>query len=180
MPAAIGSTSADLGAWALLLLMVVPAAFLALRRRRTGSRMQVHERLAELREQLEARRSLEGLFVQLEELARRVSQRVDEKCSRLQVLLHEADARIARLERIASQPFAAERPAPQPRPAPDPQPDRAASLTVRDDPTGAQGDPRHGEVYALADAGTAPNEIGRRLGLRAAEVELILNLRDMR
>ena len=93
------------------------------------------------------------LLVELQELSRRTSAEIDTRFAKLEAAMHDADRRIAVLNRLARQ------------------------VAESQPSTGAGGDPRHTVIYELADAGFTPVEIARELGKTPGEVELILNLR---
>lgn len=99
------------------------------------------------------RRDLDELLVELQELSRRISAEIDTRFAKLEAAMHDADRRIAVLNRLARQ------------------------IGENQPSNGAVGDPRHTVIYELADAGFTPVEIARDLGKTPGEVELILNLR---
>ena len=104
----------------------------------------------------QTRRDLDRLLVELEELARRISAEIDTRFAKLETAIHDADQRIAVLQKLKAQDG----------------PDRAqASVSV------ARSDDRHAVVYEMADAGASPIEIAKELGRSPGEVELVLNLR---
>jgi hypothetical protein len=116
---------------------------------------------------------------------------------RLQRRLGELIRRLSRLELRASEPPAPPVPAapPEARPRaagpranrPHLNPDAAGATLISvpdlghdgataDGPSGDGLGQRHGAVWALAEAGVAPDEIARRTGQPIGEVELILGL----
>ena len=122
---------------------------------------------------------LNGLMVELHEASRRVAAQVDNRATKLEILLQEADAKIARLEQLTGLST-------QPPPA-DPASSRDSNpLTVphADSPSSAPShstptdppDPR-AQIYDLADRGHSPREIAQLLNTQPGEIELILNLR---
>jgi hypothetical protein len=125
--------------------------------------------------------------VEMEELGRELSARLDSKMSVLQHLIREADRAAARLESA----MAAASPAPKGLMAPR-EPGRANqaealfSSALGGGQTQDEGRPkatqpgRYDEIYLMADYGHPAGEIAKRLGLPIGEVELILSLRTRR
>jgi hypothetical protein len=69
-------------------------------------------------------------------------------------------------------------PAPTPEAVTAAAVERAVDLTPSPRRESANGpDPRHAEVYALADQGLSARDVARRLGRPNGEIELILALR---
>ena len=118
-------------------------------------------------------RDVAGLMEEFAAMARQVGRQLDERSQRLASLIEQADGRIERIERLENSDSAAPSSAPIVR--------KPMALT-RDEPAPAraQVDPRHAEIYALADNGLAIAEIARRLSRPSGEIELILALRPRR
>ena len=111
--------------------------------------------------QREVEKQMSELLVELEQMARQMTAQLDTRAAKLELLLKEADERIALLQsggaptlRIDSHLVA---------PAP----------SIPNIETG-----RHAEVYELADQGLNAHEIARQLDRPYGEIELILALRD--
>jgi hypothetical protein len=116
---------------------------------------------------------MEAVMVEMQELTRVCAAQVENRVARLEMLLREADDRIARLSAATGETpqvsarnpsqgsvgGAAARPAPVVRPIIG-----ADELSQR--------------VYALADTGMAPGDVARELGEHTGKVELILALRQ--
>ncbi len=144
--------------------------------------------------------------VEMHDLARELSARLDSKMSALEHLTREADRAAARLETALAATRRRDVPSPAPAaPRQDaPQPPAAAAETIlppksqadalkpgglddrglRLDETGEESaserpsrDRRYEEIYTLADYGYAAAEIAQRLGTPVGEIELILSLR---
>ncbi len=114
--------------------------------------------------------------VEMHELARELSGRLDSKMSALQHLIHEADRAAARLEaalRAAEPGTQAECLRTEQHPPVDPAPAAERSATAAEPG-------RYDEIYLLSDYGHPPAEIAQRVGLPIGEVELILSLRKRR
>jgi len=97
----------------------------------------------------ELRVTMERLVVELEELAREISAKIDTKMKTLEVLIRQADERIEALKALS--PVSEE---------------RKRELAGR-----------YGEVYELADSGMSLEDISKKTGMQAGEVELVLSLR---
>ncbi|MCG3179860.1 MAG: hypothetical protein BIFFINMI_02206 [Phycisphaerae bacterium] len=106
------------------------------------------------------RDQLDELMVQLEELARESNATIETRSVKLEVLIEQADERIARMEQLLKDA--------QARPSAGPQAD----------PGPAPVNPEHEKVYNLADAGRTPVQIASQVGRDVGEVELILALRE--
>jgi hypothetical protein len=103
---------------------------------------------------------------ELNELCTRVADELDRRAERLEKLIAEADAKLARLERLTAGAVA-----PDPLAVLAESKPRAAVAPMHD------GDPLAGEVYRLADSGLPPVQIAQKLGQHTGKVELILALR---
>ncbi|MFG0274837.1 MAG: hypothetical protein ACF8QF_07260 [Phycisphaerales bacterium] len=137
--------------------------WISLRRRlrRSAASPDASERLEEIRTRQRGRDSLDGVMVDAEELARRLAAHLDNKAARLEILLDEANATIARLEQAAASGGTARR-----------------QIGADIAPSGSAPDPIVRNIYRLADAGKAPLEIATELDEQVGKVELVLALRD--
>jgi len=165
----------------LLLLAAVVLITVALLSKVRNRRMNAAQRPS-AREQIEQDRQLHGvrgdlerLMVDVEQLAREFSARLDAKTLALERLIDEADARIARLRAASTA-----------QQATDP-PDTPDAPHIPGDPGDPQdpgdpgaADPLTRSVYALSDQGMPPHDIAERLGEHIGKVELILALRTTR
>jgi hypothetical protein len=111
-------------------------------------------------------RDVSNLISALSEMAQDVGTRLDERALRLEKLIYAADERLARLEALSKNANG--------RDALDEAPVIAAQEAVD------HADPRHVEIYALADKGLMPIDIAKHLSRPKGEVELILALRPRR
>lgn len=132
------------------------------RRRGTGSQapLTAEEQIERLRESKGMQSDLEKLMAEIDDLAKRLGQRLDAKTAQVERLLAEADRKIAQLQRLEGQAAARE-------PLPRVETNRSA---LPDDPLARS-------VYELADAGYPALDIARRLNEQVGKVELILALR---
>ncbi len=116
------------------------------------------------RRRLIRRHTVDPVLADAEELAETLAARLNEQADRLERLMREADARIARLDGLTNTAMV------EPKPAPAaPGPTRALD--------GFGEDPITRQVYQLADQGQPAIEIAKRLGQHTGKVELILALR---
>jgi hypothetical protein len=120
---------------------------------------------ASLSQQRNVERQMQNLLVELSEMARQLTAQLDTRSQKLEVLLQEADEKIAKLQnaRVTEDEPRASIPERQIWTAP------AEPLTPVD--------PQHQAVYSLADQGQGAPEIARQLNRPRGEVELILALR---
>lgn len=113
--------------------------------------------------QREVERQMTELLVELEQMARKMTAQLDTRAAKLEVLLKQADEKIAALRSAGGS--AAQAPA-----VVQPRLEIAPGLAPLPDP-------RHAEVYQLADEGLSARQIARQLNRPHGEVELILALR---
>jgi hypothetical protein len=112
-------------------------------------------------------RDMSNLLVELSAMARQITAQIDTRSAKLELLIREADEKIAAL-RAAT---------PQNNSSPFAMPARISQQSEElDQPV----DPAHAEVYALADQGRSAREIAAQLGRPDGEIELILALRMAR
>lgn len=126
-----------------------------------------------LAQQRSLERDMGNIVVELSEMARQITAQLDTRATKLEMLIKEADDKIARLEQMRGDagglPHAASSlPGDQALPEP-PAPA---------EPAGERIDPRHSDVYALADQGHSAHAIAQQLNRPSGEVELILALRS--
>jgi hypothetical protein len=120
-------------------------------------------------QQRQLERDMSNLMVEMLETARQMTAQLDTRAARLEVLIQQADGRLAALKAgTASGAGGAE----------------TASTVIGDDIAMSAIDrhetppnPRHAEVWAMADQGRSPPEIARQLNRPSGEIELILALR---
>lgn len=207
-----GEIAREFGPHALFILGVVfITAWLVIRIRKRGARNATQPTAREQMERYKTRDAvrgdLEGLMVDIEQLARRLGAQLDAKSQQLETLLAEADRRIAALggeapptpppvDRYepsagpAGEDRAVEAPPPQadteppsiPTPTPAPAPALAPAPAPADSPhadphADPPPDPLVAQVYALADENSSAPDIARDLGEPIGKVELILALR---
>jgi hypothetical protein len=124
---------------------------------------------AGLSQQRAVEREFQSLLVEMAEMSRQISAQLDTRSEKLNLLIEEADAKIAELRRLqGGAGTSAETSAPPNRPSID-APLQPSAFTDTDS--------RHAEVYAMAEQGHSPQDIARRLDRPRGEIELILALR---
>jgi hypothetical protein len=114
-------------------------------------------------------RQMQNLLVELSEMSRQISAQLDTRAQKLQMLIQDADERIAELNRLE-----------QPRNAPRSEPiwtTTAPPVLRETSPPPEPVDEQHQRVYTLADRGKTAGEIAKELNQPRGEVELILALR---
>ena len=99
---------------------------------------------------------VDDMMVQLAELARTTTAQIETRYTKLEVLLEDADKKIARLESLLAAGGTTG------------AVNSAAAETVR---------PEHARIHALADSGKSAVQIAGEVGRDVGEVELILALR---
>jgi hypothetical protein len=186
------TSSVDNGMTTLLLVLCAIVIMIVLLRRHqfrgTTRRDMGRDHIARLRDQHQLRQSMDELLVQLEEVSRSVGAQVDTKFAKLEKVIHDADERVARLERVLGRPGREPAESPTKTPAtpakPDTPPPNVASarapVRAERSPSIEPSDPRFQRVYDLVDAGASAITAAQQLNMPVGEVELILNLRQLR
>jgi hypothetical protein len=131
-------------------------------------------------------REMSNLLVELSEMARQVTAQLDTRATKLELLMKEADEKIETLRALqASAPSSSSSPLPPTAPSAalrQSVAEREALMQPLETPLSPPPepaiDPRHAEIYALADQGRTPVDIASRLGRPSGEIELILALRQ--
>ena len=120
--------------------------------------------------------SMQQLMLDLEEMSRQVGGQIDTRLRALNLLIEEADRKIAELRQLGLATGA--------ETAASATPAKSAANTVAAQPgtRPAAAEPvaandKYGRVYALAAQGMSVVEIAREMGMMTGEVELILALR---
>jgi DNA-binding NarL/FixJ family response regulator len=126
-----------------------------------------------LAQQRATERQMESLLVELSEMSRQISSQLDTRAAKLEALIREADEKIEQLQN--ARPDHGPTPSVQRRQPPmaEEEEERPPMRLVVPEAV----DPRHAEVYRLADQGQTPQQIAQRLGRPSGEIELILALR---
>jgi hypothetical protein len=128
-----------------------------------------------LSRQRSVERDMSNLLVELSEMARQMTGQLDTRAARLEALLREADEKIATLRSLQSGGGAGGAPHGVLVEAKLLEADAVPMRAAEDAAVAA--DPRHAEVYDLADEGQSAQDIARQTGRPRGEIELILALR---
>jgi type II secretory pathway component PulM len=154
-------------------LIVLAAAYLVifrpLRNKRRSDPMNDGPSRTMFAQQRHVEREMENLLVELSEMARKITAQIDTRATKLEVLIQEAEAKIEQLRALSSA-------MPQ-TPSDRYRADAEASLPGLSSSPGEPADPRHAEIYSLADQGQTSAQIAQGLNRPRGEVELILALR---
>jgi len=164
------------------------------RKKKNADAPTAREHLERTRQRQGVRNDLQGLMVEIEQMAKRLGAQLDAKTIHLEKALREADERIAQLQALRETGPGASRPEGGAVPPSitdalptDPHAEGVVP-SATDDTTPADEarpsdpdpftDPLTQEVYALADRGQGPQSIAQSLGEHVGKVELILALRQ--
>lgn len=176
----------------LIVGIVFISAWLLMRIRKRSQHGPDHptarEHIERYRQHDGVKNDLEGLMVEIEQLAKRLGSQLDAKSIQIEKLIDDADLRIAQLQQAMKDQHSPPSPEFKTPPSPESQASSAGSAEPvqeqRDpaaqatDPTEPSADPLANEVHRLADAGQTPPQIAKQLGEHVGKVELILALRQ--
>jgi hypothetical protein len=122
-------------------------------------------------------RDMQHLLVEYEQMIRNMTAGLDTRAAKLELLISEADEKLAALR--AATAAAADGLNTPGAPVHARAPANGLVGPAAAPPLASSGpDPRHAEVYALADEGLSPRDVARKLGRPNGEIELILALRS--
>jgi hypothetical protein len=117
---------------------------------------------ASLAQQRSVEREMQNVLVELSNMSRQITAQLDTRAAKLEALIREADEKIAAMQSVPASPA----------------PTSPAWAPLMDAPDSRPpSDPRHAQVYALADEGRSSMEIAQQLNRPSGEIELILALR---
>ncbi len=170
-PILLESARPDSFQWVLISAAVLMMLYVSVIRpmRKKKDPLQKQPALSSLAQQRTVEREMSSLLVELHQMARDMNAQLDTRSAKLEVLLREADEKIAALKSASANGDGASAGSSHP-----PSIGQRADLTPR---PAEEIDPRHLEIYSLADQGHSPQEIARRLSRPNGEIELILALR---
>jgi len=158
-------SSNDSTQWMVLVVGVLATCYLVMRGRLKKRKDPLERPSMSLSQQRQIERDMNSLMVEMLDTARQMTAQLDTRAARLEVLMKEADAKLAALKSATGG-----------SPLPGvPAPALISPITPAAPETPP--DPRHAEVYSMADQGRSPHEIARKLNRPNGEVELILALR---
>jgi hypothetical protein len=182
--AAIQFSRDDSTQWVVLCVGVLATLYLVMRGRAKKRNDPLERRPSMgISQQRQIERDMGQLMVEMLDTARQMTAQLDTRAARLEVLMKEADQKLTALKAasagvpaVAAAPTApppappANLPVFEARPVPNVPIAKPEKLEIPPDP-------RHADVYQMADQGNSPNEIARQLNRPSGEVELILALR---
>jgi len=151
--------------WAVIIAAVLTIIYAVMRPMRRRKDPLVSRKPVSLAGQREIEKQMTDLIVELEKMARQMTAQLDTRAARLEALLHEADEKIATLRSLAEAG------------APVGGNLRLVSPDTTGEETDDRTDPRHVEIYELAQNGHSAHQIAQQLGRPYGEIELILALR---
>jgi len=177
----------DATQWVILAVGILATAYLIMRPKLRKKRDPMEHRPIGnfgLSQQRQIERDMNSLMVQMLDTARQMTAQLDTRAARLEVLLQEADQKLASLQEAAAAraqlPPASAKALPEAAPErlqlPGPE-DAASEESVDSSYPEPLPDPRYVEIYALADEGLKSTEIAKRLDRPNGEVEFILAMR---
>jgi hypothetical protein len=159
----------------LLLLLVISAMLWSARRKPKSPKFNpdAFERkdFAAMKDRRGMQGDLQELIIELEELSRKINAQIDTKFAKLEASIMHADKRIEALRSLIQQGTGQS----DVDVMIDDERDESAP---NDSDSRVPADPRHAQVYALADARKSSTEIACETGIPTGEVELILALRN--
>ena len=172
--------------WAILAVGVLAAVYIAFIRPMRAKKKDPLEKPAPepgLARQRAVERDMSNLLVEFAEMARQMTGQLDTRAAKLEALLHEADEKIAELRAMAEgrtvvgggRQVLVEAKVREAAAVALTEAVAVGRLAFDDVASGI--DPRHAEVYDLADGGQSAQDIARQTGRPSGEVELILALR---
>jgi hypothetical protein len=185
------STGQPPSTWAVIALGVLTILYVAVvRPMRKGRRKDPLETMSQparqattLAQQRAIERDMAAVLVEYEEMIRRMTAQIDTRATKLQLLMDEADAKLAQLKeacRRLGEPGKGQARAAGEANVSESQVDTGAhangdAASKSEDAGGA-----YAEVYDLADRGRSPRQIAQELNRPDGEIELILALRQSR
>ncbi len=158
---------ANVQQWLFLGIAIAATAFVYIRARNRAKKDPLERAPAQssLSQQRSVERQMQSLLVELSEMSRQISAGLDTRAAKLDALIREADEKIATLRALRNV-------APPPANG-----DTLAAPPSQPSPSAYEPDPRHAEVYALADQGHSASDIAEKLSRPNGEIQLILALR---
>src|SRR4051812_47369920 len=177
--AAIQFSKDDSTQWVVLCVGILATLYLVMRGRAKGKKDPFDRKPVPfgVSQQRQIERDISNLMVEMLQTAQQMTAQLDTRATRLELLIKEADAKIAIL-RTAGVPGAQVLPPAMGADlAMSSAPATTATFAAEAEKPETPPDPRHRDIYTLADQGRSPVEIARHLNRPNGEVELILALR---
>lgn len=122
---------------------------------------------------------IQNLMAELAELSRQINGQIDTRLAKLELLIREADRKLAQLEEGSGRPVQPTAPFVNPRQSAQPKPPGSADREPRalGETFNQSTNPADLEVMQLFEKGLAPVAIAQRLNRPLGEIELILTLK---
>ncbi|MCH8150418.1 MAG: hypothetical protein IH987_20975 [Planctomycetes bacterium] len=155
--------------------LVMLSTYRRSRRSRLTQVTGVRERYKELDSSVGASRDVEKAMVELEQVARQIHGQIDTRFAKLEMIIRDADQRIATLSRLADKSSGGSVSGSALDVTLDSQ-----NPNVRNSRPDYSGDQRHDAIYRMADGAMSAADIAREAGKTTGEIELILALRKTR
>jgi len=146
--------------WAIICASALTILYVALRPLKRRKDPLDHAPNLSLSGQRQVEKQMTELLVELEQMARQMSAHLDTRAAKLELLIKEADEKIAILRQSVSQ-------------VTQPHSSRINPVQAISSAT----DGRHVEIYDLADQGRSARQIAQQLHRPQGEIELIIALR---
>ena len=156
--------------WIALAIGMVAVTYLMFRPRwRKKDPLEKPPAYSSLSSQRAVERQMQSLLVELSEMSRQISAQLDTRSAKLELLIKNADEKIAQLKRLSHEPLAFSGGSNDSTAHEQTKSLAEAEITMPD--------PRHADIYTLADQGRSAGQIADTLGRPSGEIELILALR---
>jgi hypothetical protein len=176
---AIQFSKDDSTQWVVLCVGVLATLYLVMRGRSKGKKDPLSRKPVPfgVSQQRQIERDIGNLMVEMLQTAQQMTAQLDTRATRLEVLLKEADEKLALMKRATATIASPSTPPTSPADMSAIAPTLAALTPQELEKPEIPPDPRHRDIYSLADQGRSPVEIARHLNRPNGEVELILALR---
>lgn len=148
--------------WWLIIAISLTVFYLIMRPRRRKSKDAQPARPGSLASQRNVERDMNNLLVELSEMARQITAQLDTRTAKLELLMKEADQKLAELRGAVKST------------ASSPSP---VTATMRMEIPLPDVDAKYEEIYSLSDQGHTAHDIAHQLDRPHGEIELILALR---
>lgn len=174
------NTSPDGTQWGAIAIALVTVIYIAfVRPLRKGKKDPLERKAgdATLAQQRAMERDMSALLVEYEQMMRTMSAQIETRVTKLELLLRDADERLAKLDKalpitkVEATPNASPVATAAPVAVPPAEVERRLLSVLEPE------SPSHAEVYGLADQGLGYRQIAQRLDRPYGEIELILALR---
>ncbi len=163
----------DTPALLLMGLSIVVVLYLTFRQRKKRDPLGNLPFRTSLQQQKALERDMQSVVVELTEMTRQMSATLETRATKLDLLIQEADQKIAQLNSVLAGIGSNEKPPTSIDLPPAPKPMKSPGLRLVKDDT----EDRWSEIYMLADQGLNTAQIASKLNRPEGEVDLILHIR---